>query len=203
MRKMIGFVCLLALSVAALFIVHCSIEKTQLQDGIIRLHVIANSDSESDQAQKLRVRDAVLAYLDPVLADASSVADAQERINANIPQLKETIIRFLQQEGSEMPVKISLAESSFDTRYYDTFALPAGVYQSLKIELGNAQGKNWWCVAFPSLCIPSAGKSFSDVAAGAGFSNQLTNSLASGNKYEVRFFVFDLLGRIENFFFNR
>ncbi len=203
MKKMIGFICLLVLSVATLFIVECSAEKAQLQDSIIRLHVIANSDSAEDQAQKLRVRDAVLAYLKPVLVDVTSSVEAQAKIEENIAQLEGIVTDLLQREGSDMPVKVMLTDTSFDTRYYDTFALPAGVYKSLRIELGNAQGQNWWCVAFPALCIPSAGKSFADVATGAGFSGQLTDSLASGNKYEVRFFVLDLLGKIENFLFNR
>ena len=102
-----------------------------------------------------------------------------------------------------MPVRISLAKESFDTRYYDTFALPAGIYSSLRIELGEGEGKNWWCVAFPALCMPAAGKDFRDVATGAGFSDDLTASLASGTKFEVRFFVLDLLGRLENFFNKR
>ena len=203
MKKVICFVCLLSVCVAGLFTIVCSAEKRQLQDSIIRLHVIANSDSREDQAQKLRVRDAVLEYLNPLLADVTSFADAQTKIEDNIACIEEIVIDLLNREGTDMPVKVSIKDNSFDTRYYDTFALPAGVYRSLQIELGNADGQNWWCVAFPALCIPSAGKSFADVAAGAGFSDQLTESLSGGSKYEVRFFVLDLLGKIENFFFNR
>lgn len=203
MKKIIPFVCILTLCAAAVFIVECSAEKAQLQDSIIRLHVIANSDSAEDQAQKLRVRDAVLLYLEPMLQNVDSVEDAQARILENLAQIEAIVVNFLQQEGTDMAVCVSLTDMSFDTRYYETFALPAGVYRSLRIELGEAKGQNWWCVAFPSLCLPGAGKSFADVAAGAGFSEPLTDSLSGGNKYEVRFFVLDLLGKIENFLFNR
>ncbi len=201
MKKVIVFVCLLLLFVAAVFILQLSAEKAQLRDSIIRLHVIANSDSEEDQAQKLRVRDAVLAYLMPLLNDVSTTAEAEKQITDNVIEIERIVADFLKDEGTNIKVRVTVAEECFDTRYYDTFALPAGVYKSLQIQLGNAEGQNWWCVAFPSLCIPSAGKSFNDVAAGAGFSDGLTNSLAGGNKLEVRFFVLDLLGRIENFFF--
>ena len=203
MKKVIGFVCLLVLSVATIFVVECSAEKAQLQENIIRLHVVGNSDSAEDQAQKLRVRDAVLAYLTPALENVSSTSEAEDYIRQNVARIQCLVAELLRQEGTDMAVRISIVNHSFDTRYYDTFALPAGVYKSLRIELGNAAGQNWWCVAFPSLCIPGAGKSFADVAAGAGFSDQLTNSLSGGNKYEVRFFVLDLLGKLENFLFNR
>ena len=203
MKKLICFVSILALCVAVVFIVECSAEKAQLKENIIRLHVIANSDSAEDQAQKLRVRDAVLSYLNPILQDVHTTADAQDLITDNLKQIEAVVMDLLYQEGTDMPVRVVLTDTSFDTRYYETFALPAGVYKSLRIELGEAKGQNWWCVAFPSLCLPGAGKSFADVAAGAGFSEPLTDSLAAGNKCEVRFFLLDLLGKIENFFFNK
>jgi len=203
MKKVILFVSIVVLFVVCGFVMECVVEKKQLQENIIRLHVIANSDSTEDQAQKLRVRDRVLAYLAPILADVTDFADAEEHIRESIPQLERTVCDLLQEEGADISVRVSLTDSAFDTRYYDTFALPAGVYSSLRVELGEAEGKNWWCVAFPSLCIPAAGKDFSDVAAGAGFSDNLTGSLSGKNRFEVRFFVIDLLGRLENLFFKR
>lgn len=203
MKKSIIVLSLVLLCAATLFLLDCRAEKAQLRENIIRLHVIGNSNSQDDQDQKLRVRDVAIDYLEPLLCGVSSTDEAKRIIFQNIPQLTDILISFLEKEGSYMPVSVSLTESCFDTRYYDTFALPAGVYSSLCIKLGNASGKNWWCVAFPSLCMPAAGRDFRDVAAGAGFSDNLTNSLMAGNKYEVRFFILDLFGRIENFFYKR
>ena len=203
MKKTIIFLFLMALCVTFLFVLDCSVEKAQLKDSIIRLHVIANSDSPEDQAQKLRVRDVIIGYLSPLMDKVDTLDDAKDCITQNIPQMEKVVLDLLSKEGTDMAVRISLGDTSFDTRFYDTFALPAGVYSSLRIELGNAEGQNWWCVAFPSLCIPAAGKDFRDVAAGAGFSDSLTDSLATGNRYEVRFFVLDLLGKLENFFCKR
>ena len=88
-------------------------------------------------------------------------------------------------------------------RQYDTFALPSGVYESLRISIGEAQGKNWWCVVFPSLCMPAVGENFSDAAAGAGFDDGLTNTLQQKKGYEIRFFLLDWLGWLENLLFRK
>ena len=90
---------------------------------------------------------------------------------------------------------------AFPVRHYDSFSLPSGVYHSLRISLGSAQGQNWWCVVFPRLCLPAAGEDFQEVAAGGGFSQPLTDTLTQKEGYRIRFFTLDLLGRIENFFF--
>ena len=200
MRKLFTFFCIAVLCVAVSFVIECSAEKAQLYEQVIRLHIVANSDSPEDQAQKLRVRDAVMDYLMPLLADAESKEDARNCILLNTSGIKERVVSLLQAEGTDMGVHISFGEESFDTRYYDTFALPAGVYSSLRIELGDAAGKNWWCVAFPSLCVPAAGQTFDDVAASAGFSDNLSNCLKQKSGFEFRFYFLDILGKLENLF---
>ena len=200
MKKAILFLCFLVFLATVSFVMECSAEKAQLQESIIRLHIVANSDSVEDQAQKLRVRDAVIDYLSPMLYAFDSTDAAYDCIMQNIPQIKDIVTSLLRQEGTDMQVRISVTDSYFDTRYYDTFALPAGVYSALRIELGEGAGKNWWCVAFPSLCVPAAGKNFDDVAASAGFSDNLTNSLTQKNGFVVRFYFLDLLGKLENLF---
>ncbi len=203
MKKAILFVTILAVCGSLCFVLVCSAEKAQLRESILRLHVVANSDSDEDQAQKLRVRDKVTAYLKPLIADASSMEEAKSIISGQLPFLQAAAEEVLISEGSEYRVKISLTEECFGIRHYDTFSLPSGVYSSLRIEIGEGTGKNWWCVVFPSLCMPAAGEGFSDVAAGAGFSDSLTDSLSSGKKIKVRFYIFDLLGSLENFFYTR
>ena len=200
MRKLFVFICFTVLCAAVLFVIECSAEKAQLQESIVRLHIVANSDSAEDQAQKLRVRDAVMDYLMPLLANATSAEDAKKHILQHTAEIENTVLTLLHKEGTNMMVRISLTDESFDTRYYDTFALPAGVYSALRIELGEGAGKNWWCVAFPSLCVPAAGETIEDVAAGAGFSDQLTNSIKQKYGFVFRFYFLDLLGKLENLF---
>ncbi len=203
MKKAILFVCLSLFLSGLCFTLDCSAEKMQLRENIIRLHVVANSDSAEDQAQKLRVRDAVNDYLSRILDDVVSVNDAKEIIAANISNLTAVAQKQLLKEGSAYSVNVRLSEESFDIRHYDTFSLPSGVYTSLRIEIGEAKGKNWWCVAFPSLCMPATSEKFSEVAANAGFSDQLTESISRNDKIEIRFFFLDFLGNLENFLYNR
>ena len=85
--------------------------------------------------------------------------------------------------------------------YYDPFPLPAGIYEALRITIGEGEGHNWWCVAFPSLCLSATSEEFADKAAGAGFPDSLTGALDGEEKYEVRFFLLDALGELEKFLY--
>ena len=118
-----------------------------LADRLVRLHVIANSDSEKDQAEKLRVRDAVLAYLAPKLERAGSVSDAQRLLYRE----RENILRAAQTE-TDRAVTVTFTREHYPTRDYGSFALPAGFYPSLRVIVGAGEGHNWWCVVFPPLC---------------------------------------------------
>ena len=118
-----------------------------LANRLVRLHVIANSDSETDQAEKLRVRDAVLAYLAPKLERAESVSDARKLLYRE----RENILRAAQTETGRA-VTVTFTREHYPTRDYGSFALPAGTYPSLRVILGAGAGHNWWCVVFPPLC---------------------------------------------------
>ena len=121
--------------------------QTALADRLVRLHVIAASDSEADQAEKLRVRDAVLAYLAPKLETAETAADAREILYRE----REQILRAAQTE-TDRAVTVTFTREHYPTRDYGSFALPAGEYASLRVILGAGEGHNWWCVVFPPLC---------------------------------------------------
>jgi stage II sporulation protein R len=86
----------------------------------------------------------------------------------------------------------------FSKRVYDTFSLPAGLYESLRIIIGEGEGKNWWCVVFPELCLPATSEGFEETASCAGFPDALTAALEGEEGYEIRFFLLDVLGRLEN-----
>ena len=113
----------------------------ELADGLVRLHVIANSDDSADQAAKLAMRDKVLALLSPLLADCQSREDAVDIILTHKAQLE-----------SLGDVAVTLGTEYYPTRDYGAFSLPAGEYLSLRVILGAGQGRNWWCVVFPPLC---------------------------------------------------
>lgn len=122
----------------------------------LRLHIVANSDSEADQACKLMVRDAILAQYGAVLAQAGTKHQAIEAAQANLDGIAETAREAVKAQGLTASVRVRLAREHFDTRVYDGFTLPSGEYDALRVELGAAQGRNWFCVLYPALCLPAA-----------------------------------------------
>ncbi len=171
-----------------------------VKENLIRLHVVANSDSQEDQALKLQVRDEVLQKLNSAMASIPTAQEAKAYLAEHLEELEDYINDYLRQLGRAETAAVSLQKEEFDTRHYDTFSLPAGVYDSLRITIGQGQGKNWWCVVFPSLCLPATSEDFADTAAGAGFAEEVTNSYQRKEDYQVRFFLLDCFGWVENFF---
>ena len=200
MRKMAKFLCTCMLILTALWILDVISDRQTLSKDLIRLHVVANSDSIADQTIKIQVRDAVTASLQPAMADLKDTRQAEAYLQAHLSNLEEIANQTLAEAGVQEKATVTLAEEAFPVRHYDTFSLPSGVYRSLRITIGEGQGKNWWCVVFPSLCLPAAGENFSDTAAGAGFSDDLSSTLEGEQPYQVRFFLLDLLGKVQNFF---
>lgn len=125
---------------------------TEIADQMIRLHVLAASDSEEEQAVKLEVRDAVLEELRPKLADCSGKTDAAETLESALPEVKAAALT----AAGNRDVTVSLSEEYYPTREYDGFSLPAGRYTSLRVVLDEGKGHNWWCVVYPPLCITAA-----------------------------------------------
>lgn len=128
----------------------------KLPDRLIRLHVLAASDSASDQADKLAVRDAVLAAVSPALQDCCSRAEAVSCVRALLPEVETAAQSTLRTLGSAESVTVTLSEEAYPVRSYDSFALPAGSYVSLRVAIGEGAGHNWWCVVFPPLCLAAA-----------------------------------------------
>ena len=176
-------------------------DRSHLNEELIRLHVVANSDSTDDQTVKLQVKEAVVKSLQEAFENVSDVDEAKRWIAENLSMIQDIANETLSHSGSDDRAVVSLCQEAFDTRHYDTFTLPAGIYHALKIKIGNAEGKNWWCVAFPSLCIPVTADEFEATAAGAGFTETLSNALIQEEGYEVHFFLLDVMGRLENIFF--
>lgn len=176
-------------------------DKQSLRENVIRLHVVANSNTEEDQLQKLIVRDAVLDYLQDAMEGLSDPDEVKQYLQSQLSKIEEIANNALQSTVSVNCADVSFGTEAFDTREYDTFQLPSGIYESLKISIGDGKGENWWCVIFPSLCVPDTVEAFCDTAAASGIGDSLINSLAGKEEYETRFFFLECLGRIEKFFF--
>lgn len=175
-------------------------DKQQLQKDLIRLHVVANSDSDKDQAIKLQVRDAITATLEPAMENIESKEQAYQYIVENLTKIEETANKKLEELGVSDRASVSLQQEEFDVRHYDTFSLPAGIYDSLRVEIGSGSGKNWWCVVFPTLCLPAASSEFQTAAVASGFDEDISKTLVREDGYVLRFYLLDFLGRLENFF---
>ncbi len=152
-----------------------------LRENVFRLHILANSDSAEDQSLKIAVRDAILAESETLFSDTQSLDDAILTTQKALPQIKRIAERVIAEEGYSYNVKVSISNSFFDTRVYEDFVLPAGEYEALKVEIGEAKGKNWWCVLFPSICVGSAGD-LSDAV-----DNKSAQVAKNPKKYTVRF----------------
>ena len=175
-------------------------DRKMLNEGLIRFHVVAHSDSEKDQMIKLHIRDVVLQSIQEDLQKVANIDAAREYLQENLPKLQFLVDQTLQELNFSGGSAVTFCKESFDIRHYDTFSLPAGVYDSLRIVIGDGLGKNWWCVSFPTLCIPATASGFADVAAGAGFSESLTRTLSGAGGYEIRFFFLNQLGQLEKIF---
>lgn len=199
--KKIAKILLISSVIAALFITGVLVaDKQTLRSQIIRLHVVANSNSGVDQSAKLSVRDAVIAYLDQQLKGSADCGVAEERIQECIPQIRQVAVQALRNIGNEDTVSVNIAEEAFDRRDYDTFSLPSGIYQSLRINIGEAEGKNWWCVVFPAFCKPATAACFKETAINSGMNEDLAASLSNDTEISYRFFLLDCIGKVENFF---
>ena len=142
---------------AALLWGACTLQRQDaLEQKVIRLHVIANSDSEADQALKLRVRDRVLVLAEDILRQSGDMEEARQRLTEALPRLQQTAAEEIAAQGSRYTVSARLEETEFPTREYDGFALPSGEYLALRVVIGEGAGKNWWCVVFPPLCTTAA-----------------------------------------------
>lgn len=127
--------------------------EAEIYDTVVRLHVLANSDSDEDQALKLRVRDAVLEITSPLLADCTLQEEARALIEAHTDDIRAAAEAVIAAEGRTDTVSILLGEEEYPERDYDSFCFPAGTYLSLRVCIGDAEGKNWWCCLFPPLCL--------------------------------------------------
>ena len=178
---MVGAVCCSALTGTAQ-------SYRSLEQNVLRLHILANSDSIDDQALKLKVRDKVLEQADTLFVDdAESVEDAETIAAENLETLEQTAQQLVWDEGYSYPVKAQLVEMPFDDRTYGDWVMPAGEYTALRITIGAAQGQNWWCVVYPPLCMTAAAN-VRETGIACGMEREdLDLMQEEGEEYQVKF----------------
>lgn len=179
---------LLALCTALCAAVWARARETELSTQVLRLHVIAVSDVAEEQALKLRVRDAVLRYLEPELRGAADAEEARAVVSAHLEDVAQAA--HAAAEGRE--VRVSLGRERYPTRRYEGFALPAGEYDSLRVVLGAGEGRNWWCVVFPPLCLSAADAE----QARAVMAPEDYALICEEEGYELRFRILELWGEL-------
>ncbi len=168
--------------------------QSQLAEKLIRLHVVAVSDDELEQEIKLDVRDAVLEYLTPLLSDVPDTKTAGEIIEENLSGVE--LAALSRSQGRQ--VSVSLGTEEFPTRHYESFSLPAGEYESLRVTLGDGGGHNWWCVVFPPLCVEAAG--IGSEQAQTVLSDDDTALITCEDEgYEIKFRMLELWGELRSF----
>ncbi len=159
----------------------------ELTDKVVRLHILANSDSEADQALKLQVRDAVLARAEELLVPSDGRQEAEMALRDHLAELTALAQTTIAAEGYDYSVRTELANTVFPTREYEDFRLPAGSYLALRVIIGDGAGKNWWCVLFPPLCAQST-TDLAQTAMAAGLSDADVQLMAeTDGRYLLKF----------------
>ena len=193
--------CVALLLLAVLFAAGTAGERTQqgISDRVIRLHVSAASDEEADQADKLMVRDAVLAEASELLEHAGSREEALTILYSNRESLAEAGRAALHDPGSQ--VRAEIRRELFGTRYYDNFALPGGYYDTLRVTIGSGEGRNWWCVVYPQICATATTDQRDAVAVMGGLTKEQISIMAQEEpEYQFRFRSIELLENILGWF---
>lgn len=174
--------------------------ETEIYDAVIRLHVLANSDSEEDQALKLQVRDAILEITSPLLQDCKDRETARQLLEENSDAIRCAAERVIAEAGRDDSVTILLGEEDYPQRDYDSFCFPAGSYLSLRVCIGEAAGHNWWCCLFPPLCLGAATvptEQAEDAFISVGLTPSQYKIITESDKpvYKVRFKLLELFGK--------
>ena len=186
---------LLAALVAALSVFDYSTSAAKVRDDVLRLHILADSDSTEDQAVKQLVRDRLLAEANTLFQGDITPDTAAQILGPALPRLTAIAETVLRENGMDYGAKAYLTTEYFDTRAYGDFTLPAGTYTALRIVLGSGRGQNWWCVMFPPLCLPAAE---GGTEAEAVFSGDAWRIVHPAEGYQIRFKIVEIFAWIRN-----
>lgn len=161
--------------------------EAEIYDSVLRLHVIANSDSEEDQALKLKVRDAILEKTKEIFCGCTTREEARKKVEENIVFISSVAKEAIIGEGYSYDVNVTLDEENYPTKNYESFCFPSGEYLSLRVIIGEGGGQNWWCVLFPPLCIGAASQQNDAIEVGLSGEQYNIITQSSDSHYKIRF----------------
>ncbi len=195
MKKSVMAICigfLLAVSVV------CSAGQTSrtISEGVIRLHIRANSNTPEDQQLKLKVRDKILKEARKIAQDTHSTEDAQKVIVQNLTLLEDTARNEIQKNGYDYTVNANFGKSKFPTKTYGNLTLPAGTYKALTIDIGSGKGENWWCVMFPPLCFTEEAFAKTEPVSDEILAENLgsdTYNMLNGENIQIKFKIYEII----------
>lgn len=197
--KSVLIFCLFVLAGALVLGVLPTHGEAEIYDSVIRLHVVANSDSEYDQALKLRVRDGVLDAASALVEGCDSKEQAERALREGIDDIRQAAQQVLDREASGYTASVCLGREQYPTKSYESVCFPAGSYTSLQVRIGDAEGQNWWCVVFPNLCLSAAGKEETErimIQAGLTPEQYKLVTESDGKGYRLRFKLVEIIGKI-------
>lgn len=168
-----------------------------ISQKVLRLHIIANSDSIEDQDLKIKVRDSVLKNCSSIFDSKKDLSKAVKSAKENLDIILKTAKEEIKTNGYSYTVKAEVTKMYFNTRHYNEVTLPAGVYEAVRITIGEGRGKNWWCVMFPPMCLPAAEekKELQDV-----LNPEELRIVEGGEKYEFKFKILEIFEEIRSWF---
>ncbi len=187
---LIGLILSIIITSVSAFAADCE----NIRSDVLRLHILANSDSQQDQELKLKIRDAILEKSPDLFEGSGSLDDAVKSAQERLCEIQSVAEEEIFTNGYNYSVKVYLCDMFFETREYEEFTLPAGEYKALRIEIGEAKGKNWWCVLFPALCIPAS----QDSAELTDVFSESEIEVVSKPKYKAKFAIVELFERLKN-----
>ncbi|MBQ7385444.1 MAG: stage II sporulation protein R [Ruminococcus sp.] len=172
-------------------------ECRNISDEVLRIHILADSDNEADQQLKLKVRDEILRFTDGLYSDVKSKEEAIKVTNKHIDEIIATAENTLKENGCQKDVKAEILDMNFNTRNYEDITMPSGNYTALRVTIGSGEGKNWWCVMYPSLCLYTASDAKS-------LEDELTDKqyevITQRPKYEFKFKILEYFDYFCDFF---
>lgn len=199
MKLLLKSVCIALVLTVAFSLVPFEAECVNISEDVFRLHIIANSDSDEDQALKLKIRDAILNQTDNLYKGAGSKAQAMALTEETIPQIEAIARKVVAENGYSYAINAEITNMYFDTRYYDDITMPSGQYDALRITVGSGSGKNWWCVMYPSLCV---GAATNYDALKENVTDSQYDIMNSGSKYEFKFKLVEYYELIKSYLTN-
>ena len=192
-----AFIAGLTLLLIGLFIaVFPTEQEGEIYSDTVRLHILARSDSKYDQIIKLEIRDKVIAKYGADLSSYESVSDAKAKLSELLPKIAEEVDLWLKELECDAKCEVSLTDEWYETREYENFVLPRGVYTSLKIVIDEGMGQNWWCVMFPPLCLDIATEKSPAGDAALGYTEEEITLVNKSKKYNVKFKVLEIISDI-------